>query len=62
MSNVKNTDIEVSYIRVELSSRARPLEQGCISKVPLTKLFDNTIMKSNTPSIYGIANQQLEYY
>ena len=59
MSNATNTDIAVSRTRIESLSRSHPVEQGCIIKVPLTKLWN---MKNNTSSVYGIVGCHLDYY
>ena len=56
-----NSDSEVGRIRELLSSRSRPVEPGCLIKIPVTKLFGNSFYDNGISSLYGIVGNQLTF-
>ena len=56
-----SSDSEVGRIREVLSSRSRPVETGCLVKIPVTKLFGNTFHHNGSSSLYGIVGNQLTF-
>ena len=48
-------------IRNELSSRSRPVESGCVVRIPLSSFIDHTQYTNITSYIYGVVGRSLDY-
>ena len=61
MTTIQSNDKHFQRIREILSSRPRPVETGCIVKIPLSKLFGVSYVDPKSTSIYGIVGKKLDY-